>query len=483
MRCSTLSGMAAAAMAVAGPAWAQSTLTAAPGSGHPSIATTVSGSGFGNSEAVDLYLDTTDEELLVTSPTGTLKGSLTIPSSAQPGTHYITAIGRRSGDAAQYAFYVTTPWVEHGYGAAGLKWNPYENTINTGNVGTLGTQWDVTSNSLGNTPAVTSGRVIVNTTAGVQAYAATTGAVVWSSETSQAFYASPAVVGNVVYIGGSSPNFYALSATTGAQLWDTPIGGATISSAVVANGVVYFGCNDNKVYALQASTGTILWTYATGGVVEPSPAVVGGVVYIGSADDKLYALNAATGSLIWSYATGGAVESSPAVSNGVVYFGSDDAKVYAIRAKGPDTGSLLWSYTTGGAVFEDPAVANGTVLVGSLDKNMYALNARTGALQWDFATQGIVGTAAVANGVVYYSARDGSFYAANAVNGAVLASGQFGNTYLGGPVVSDGVVYVSQNFGDTFALTLDGGSGSARVPTPPPVPAALHPDLKLKVTR
>ena len=481
MRCSTLSGMAAAAMAVAGPAWAQSTLTAAPGSGHPSIATTVSGSGFGNSEAVDLYLDTTDEELLVTSPTGTLKGSLTIPSSAQPGTHYITAIGRRSGDAAQYAFYVTTPWVEHGYGAAGLKWNPYENTINTGNVGTLGTQWDVTSNSLGNTPAVTSGRVIVNTTAGVQAYAATTGAVVWSSETSQQFEASPAVVGGVVYIGSrSSPNFYALSATTGAQLWDTPIGGATFSSAVVANGVVYFGCNDNKVYALQASTGTILWTYATGGVVEPSPAVVGGVVYIGSADDKFYALNAATGGLIWSYATGGAVESSPAVSNGVVYFGSDDAAVYAVAAK---SGRLRWAYSTGNAVSESPAVANGTVLVGSIDGNIYALDARTGALQWDFYTQYVVGDAAVANGVVYFGDGSGSFYAVNAMNGAVLASGQFGNTEFGSPAISDGVVYVSQNFGDTFALTLDGGSGSARVPTPPPVPAALHPDLKLKVTR
>ena len=53
-----------------------------------------------------------DTLLLVSSATGTFSGSVTIPATASPGKHYITAIGRKSGDAAQKAFTVSTNWSE-----------------------------------------------------------------------------------------------------------------------------------------------------------------------------------------------------------------------------------------------------------------------------------------------------------------------------------------------------------------------------------
>jgi outer membrane protein assembly factor BamB len=450
-----------------------SVVTSTPLAGRPGLSVTVSGTGFGDGEAIDVYMDTTDTVLLVSTATGTFSGSVTIPVAAQPGTHYLTAIGRKSGDAGQVKFNVTTPWYQPGFGAAHNTYNPYENTVNVSNVGSLGMLWDVTANGsggLGGTPAVGAGRVIVGTNSGLDALAASTGATVWTSSITT--FASATVSANVVYIGAASGSFYALSATTGKIIWSTLLGSSVDSSAAVVNGIVYVGCSDDKVYALNASTGGVDWTYTTGAIIDSSPTVVGGVVYIGSQDSKVYALNAASGALIWSYATNGPVESTPAVVNGVVYVGSDDGNVYALRAKGPNEGGLLWKYNTGNDVFESPAVAYGTVYIGSANGTMYALNAATGGLEWQFTTGGRLGNAAVADGVVYATAGDGSFYAFDAYYGGTLLTGQTGDTFLGSPVVSDGIVYLSTYGADIYAFAL--GAGFNTVPVRPPVPALLH---------
>src|SRR5437588_12333901 len=79
--------------------------------GHPSVTVNVSGSGFGASEAIDIYFDTTDEALAVTNANGSFsKIPVTVPSSATPGTHWITGTGRHSGFSAQAPFTVSTDW-------------------------------------------------------------------------------------------------------------------------------------------------------------------------------------------------------------------------------------------------------------------------------------------------------------------------------------------------------------------------------------
>ena len=463
-------------------AHAQSAVVLTPILGHPNLPVTVSGSGFADREAIDIYVDTVDTLLLVSSATGTFTGSVTIPASAQPGTHYITAIGRHSGDAAQNTFSVTTPWSEQGFGAAHLGWNPYENTLNTGNVGSLGTLWQIAASGFGSAPAVTGKRVFISAAGGLEAVLASTGSLLWKTLPSGIFFASPAVVGPTLYVGDrESSTMYALSAATGAKVWSQTTGGGFYSSAVVAGGLVYAGSVDKKVYAFSAATGKIVWTYTTGNFIESSPAVAGGVLYIGSTDDSLYALNPATGALIWSYKTGGVVESAPAVSNGVVYIGSDDGKLYAISAAGPNTGSVLWSYTTDGSVDTAPAVAYGYVYFGSTDGKVYAVNAHTGALQWSVATGDSVGSPAVANDIVYVTSRSGSFLAIDAYYGETLASAVTGLTFLGNPTISDGVVYLNTYGNDTFAFSLLAGTNALPAHTHRPKPSSLQPDMSLTV--
>jgi outer membrane protein assembly factor BamB len=302
------------------PAHAQA-VSVAPTWAHPEAAVTVQGANFADSEAIDIYFDTVDTALLVSTSLGSFSGTMPIPAAAAPGTHYITAVGRRSGFASQTTLNVSTPWLEFGYGAGHLGWNPYENAVSSDNVAQLGVLWSVPMDGLGGTPAVSNGIAFVGTSAGLTALSTATGALYWTAASSDEFYASPAVVtaqvgkkheeADTVYAVGYSGTVYSLAASSGSENWSVDLyseSGAASSPVVVA-GIVYVASNaaaySGAVYALQASSGNIQWTTALGSSTESSPTVANGTIYIGCDDNNLYALNAATGAVEWKFATGG----------------------------------------------------------------------------------------------------------------------------------------------------------------------------------
>jgi len=204
--------------------------------------------------------------------------------------------------------------------------------------------------------------------------APTTNNTLWTYTTGSGVGSSPAVVGDMVYIGSGDGNVYCLNAGTGALVWNYTtvrgtVGNAVFSSPAVVGGLVYVG-SQCYVYCLNAASGALVWYYTTGGSVLSSPAVVGGLVYVGSYDDNVYCLNATNGAFVWSYTIeSNEVWSSPAVVGGLVYVGSYGGYVYCLNAT---TGALVWRYTTGGYVDSSPAVVNGVVYIGSENGKIYA---------------------------------------------------------------------------------------------------------------
>ena len=424
--------------------------------GVPATAVRVTGTGFKAGERVAIYFGPTFRTAIQTGSTGRFGPvTITVPQTAQPGLHKITAAGKPSGQTTWAWFTVQANWAQSQFGPDLTGYNSAENTLGPASVGGLRTAWTfnpAASEALA--PAVADGIAYVATYDGhLNAVNAATGHKLWNWTASPGELppqlSAPAVARNTVYVAGGG-YLYAIG-PSGKEDWRAWF----VSSApTVSNGVVYF--SGGSVYAVNAASGQQLWkvnpTSSSG--CSAQPAVAGGVVYVSCDDGALYAVSAATGATLWSYSNGGNGMMAPAVSGGVVYV--SDSLGATVHAISTTTHAELWSYTTGGRIGTTPAVANGLVYVSSFDGSVYALNAATGNETWTVG----VGTPSVppisgpvvADRVVYVTSSNEVVYALDAQTGAKLWHYSNGHTMQSGAVVANGMVYVGTGTGGLQAF-------------------------------
>lgn len=136
-------------------------------------------------------------------------------------------------------------WPMSGQGASDLRYQPNETHINPNNVASLTKKWVFTT----------------------------------GSDVS----ATPAVVGNVVYVPDWSGHLYAIAADTGAPIWSHQIaeydgvsGSVARGSPAFVNNKLIFGDliggshNGASIMAVNASSGALLWITK----VDPHPAAI-----------------------------------------------------------------------------------------------------------------------------------------------------------------------------------------------------------------
>ena len=268
----------------------------------------------------------------------------------------------------------------------------------------------------------------------------------WFFNTDDVVTATPAVVGDSVYVGDWTGRFYALDRDDGELRWsfdaehhEQVYAGQIVSSAAVADvdgvRIVYFGAG-KTLYALDAATGEERWRHELnpdGGdddptEIETSPVVAEGpdgpVVLVGydvhnapSARSGVVAVDATSGDEVWTFdpdkghpPSGCAdVWSSPSVDveRGLVFFGTGNCNTSpegwtrfsdALVALSLEDGALAWRYQPHGPNNDDldfagsPNLfaADGVDLVGlgNKDGHYYAVDRATGELVWEVeATQ------------------------------------------------------------------------------------------------
>jgi outer membrane protein assembly factor BamB len=229
-------------------------------------------------------------------------------------------------------------------------------------------------------PLIVGRSVLVATRTTLWELDATTGRVVWKFRRGEAGWptvGSPAVSGNVVYIGlGTSTQLWALDLTNGHVLWSFNTGDRIISEALVKAGIVYVGTWRGNIFALDHANGTKLWVYALNANhsqsivdgVAGSMAMANGRLYVGDYRGVISCIDALHGSLIWRYATGAPILATPIVTAGHIYFGSGDGNFYALDSQ---TGRPTWHYFTG-EIRASASLADGHLYVGSLSGDVYA---------------------------------------------------------------------------------------------------------------
>ena len=129
----------------------------------------VEGEGFPAEVAVDIYLDL--EHVAIALPDGK-DGSfaditVSVPDSALPGRHFVTAISRRDDVTAQVSFIVRSDWPQFHRTADHRANNSQENVLNSSNVANLEILWrGMTNDDVVSSPAIVDGVVYVGSVDG-----------------------------------------------------------------------------------------------------------------------------------------------------------------------------------------------------------------------------------------------------------------------------------------------------------------------------
>src|SRR5215213_4361049 len=94
----------------------------------------------------------------------------------------------------------------------------------------------------------------------------------------------PAIAQDAMFRGGPTHEgvYTSTSPTLTTLAWKFRTTGRVLSSPVVSGDMVFVGSTDGQLYAIDKTNGTQRWKFATQGPIASSPAVSGGLVYISS---------------------------------------------------------------------------------------------------------------------------------------------------------------------------------------------------------
>ena len=221
--------------------------------------------------------------------------------------------------------------------------------------------------------------------------------------------AAPVVAENKLFVTDVQATVHAFAANTGAALWSAPLTqGKENRASRFGGGVSY---DDGRVFAtdglgdvvaLNAADGKEVWRAKPGGPLRGAPTIANGNIYVLSQDNQLFALGEADGKVVWTGT--GTLESqgvfgvaAPAASAGSVVAGFSSGELNAYRY---ENGRVLWqdalsrtSITTSVSslsdIDADPVIDQGRVYAVGQGGRMVALELATGQRLWEQNFAGI----------------------------------------------------------------------------------------------
>ncbi|MES2336601.1 MAG: PQQ-binding-like beta-propeller repeat protein [Pseudomonadota bacterium] len=250
-------------------------------------------------------------------------------------------------------------------------------------------------------PTVDGGKLFVTDTAGaVHAYAADTGAPLWTSQTVKGdensrarFGGGASVEAGKVYATNGLGDVVALDANTGAELWRAKPGGPLRGAPTLANEQLYVLTQDNQLFALSQADGKVAWT--SSGSLESqgvfgvaAPAVAQGTVVTGFSSGELNAYRYENGRTLWADALSRSsmstsvsalsdIDAEPVIDQGRAYAIGQGGRMVALDVL---TGQRLWEQNLAGIA--TPWVAGEWIFVVTDDARLICLARASGKIRW-----------------------------------------------------------------------------------------------------
>ncbi len=194
------------------------------------------------------------------------------------------------------------------------------------------------------------------------------GEVVWTFETMDRINCSPAISGNYTFVAGCDEHLRVLDFKKGEEVRDVPLGSYLIASPALHGDVLYVGTYTGQVVALNWKSGEFVWRYKGQREMEfhASAAVTDDLVLVGGHDKTMHAIDRLKGTKRWTFPTRSRINSSAAVVDSRVFFGSDDGNIYGLALA---DGRQVWKFNAGKDVAAGPAIGEKCLIVGSSGSN------------------------------------------------------------------------------------------------------------------
>jgi outer membrane protein assembly factor BamB len=434
----------------------------------PGAKTTVSGSGFGDSETVAITLQGTKLATATTTATGNIPvTAVTIPASSPFGLTSLTVTGQSSGKTATAAITIANKWAQAGYDPGHTGYEPNDPdlyySVGAGSGTFMNLSWAYQSSApVGASPAVANSVAYTANAAGrLVSIDIHNGARLWtwSLPSKAALDGAPAVdaARGLVFVGANDGSLHAISIYTRKTVWSAAIGG-DVSAPVYGGGHIYVTTSTGVVEALSESAGKKLWSKTLAAPAPTAPALdtAAKILIVGETNGDVQALST-SGAHKWTHSTGSAVTTPATVSGGTVYFGAGSS-VYAVKET---SGSAIWRYKTGGKIGNSLALEatrrKGLILVaGSADGHLYGFQATDGTRLWKTSIGSPVTGVAAAYVTYVFDTSTGVFGAGRITSGLRLWKKSTSAGATTPPVIADGAVYGGGHNSDLYAFTTDG---------------------------
>jgi eukaryotic-like serine/threonine-protein kinase len=186
---------------------------------------------------------------------------------------------------------------------------------------------------------------------------------------------SPLFLGDRVLVGTvenkATGALLALDARSGKPVWRRELG-PVFSSPALCGDLVFIGSDDETLYAIGPEKGTVVWKCPLSGRVRATPAVLGDIVVVADFKGRVVGIAAKEGRILWTQELGQPVYSSAALTPAMAVLGCHDGHVYGLDLR---SGERVFAFTTGGPVVSSPVAMADRFLAASTDGQLYLLDA------------------------------------------------------------------------------------------------------------
>ena len=198
---------------------------------------------------------------------------------------------------------------------------------------------------------------------------------------------------NKIIVASGLGKVVALDATTGAVIWESQTRVPMNSAPTVSNGRIFVASDDNELFAINSNTGEVIWSYQ--GIIEtarmlttPAAAVKDDVVLAPFSSGELIALRVQNGGVLWQDSLSSTARLTPLASLNDIAGGPAIADGYAIASAQSGvmtafdlrTGQRVWSQPAG--MLGIPLITADIVFAVTTEGQLAAMSKIDGNVLW-----------------------------------------------------------------------------------------------------